>query len=576
MEACVKLFALLALLVSGLAFAAQSVPRPLYKEGELLLKQDSTVTTRDLLETLSHQIGAQDGGAVSPRFPDWRKILLPKGTVLEDAMKFLRGVKGVAHVEPNYLYYASAVNYDYVPTDKKFKDQWGLFNFGQKIQGQTAEIGADINILGAWNFRKGAQNAAKNVVVAIVDSGVTWNHPDLAQNVWQNPGEASDKAHNGKDDDGNGFIDDFHGWDFTSVTTGGNPQQYNGDNDPSDGLGHGTHVAGIIGAAHNGIGISGINAEVQLMPVKFIGNDGSGSLEFAVRAIAYAVDNGADVINASWGGPGLSDLLHEAVAYANGKGVLFVAAAGNDSLDNDQNESYPANFPEVFSVVASDDKDRIASFSNTGRQTTHITAPGVNILSTFKPMLLFNNQYAWLSGTSMATPQVVGVAAMLIGMYPDKFKRDPDAIKRRIMDSSDIQPGLLPRTLSGGRMNAYNAVAGITTPGHYPLETLSWNLKVPVTIESAHPYENASSAEWKISQPGAKWIRLNFGRFSMEYVNDYVELRDSNDRLIDVLTGFGTAAVSRPIQGEEVHVKFVSNGHVTGWGFELKGYEVVQ
>jgi subtilisin family serine protease len=357
---------------------------------------------------------------------------------------------------------------------------------------------------------------------------------------------------------------------------GGSPQQYNGGNNPVDEVGHGTHVAGIIGALHNKIGIAGINASVQLMPLKFIGGDGSGPLDEAVMAIAYAVQHGADVINASWGATDSSELLAEAVKYAIDNGVLFVAAAGNDGMDNDQSGSFPANYPGVMSVAASDDTDRVANFSNFGRLSTHIAAPGVSVLSTFHPFFIFNNQYEWLSGTSMAAPQVTGVAAMLIGMYPEKFKKNPDALMQRLMDSSDVQPGLLPRTVSGGRLNAYNAVAGIVTPGHYPVETLSWDLKVPVSIESSHPYTDDTSQEWLISQPGAKWIRLDFGRYSMEMINDYVEIRDGNDRLIDVLTGFGTSATSRPVQGDTVHVKFISNGHVTGWGFELKGYEVSQ
>src|SRR5262249_46664784 len=249
--------------------------------------------------------------------------------------------------------------------------QWALHNTGQDSMfgvwlGGTPD--ADIDAPEAWDTA-----TSSNAIVAILDTGITWAHPDLSANIWTNPGEI---AGNGLDDDGNGFIDDVRGWDFV-----------NNDNDPDDDHGHGSHVAGIIGAVgDNGEGVSGIVWHARLMAVKVIGADGTGRLSDAVAGLEYAVAKGAKVANASWGYytfPGeeaAHQALHDAIAAAQASNLLFVTAAGNDSLNTDLpgNTFYPAGFnlDNIISVAATDNTDALASFSNYGPTSVDVGAPG--------------------------------------------------------------------------------------------------------------------------------------------------------------------------------------------------------
>jgi subtilisin family serine protease len=254
---------------------------------------------------------------------------------------------------------------DVTPNDPLFPQQWGLRNVGQ--QGGTA--GADIKAAVAWAQTRGT----KDVIVAVVDEGVNYAHPDLAANMWLNTAEV---PNNGVDDDHDGYIDDVRGWDF-----------FNGDNtvyDPADGDRHGTHVAGIIGAVgDNGVGTSGVAQHVSIMPVKFLGPGGGDDMAGA-QAITYAVDHGATAINCSWGGPGESDVLDAAIAYAAQHGVLIVAAAGNDGANLDVEQSWPAasEATNVISVAATDRNDQLADFSNYGPTSVDLAAPGVEVTST--------------------------------------------------------------------------------------------------------------------------------------------------------------------------------------------------
>jgi subtilisin family serine protease/putative cell wall-binding protein len=257
--------------------------------------------------------------------------------------------------------------FDFVPNDPLFASQWALLNTGQG--GGTA--GADISATEAWSQTTGSHD----VIVAVVDQGVNWAHPDLKNNMWFNTAEI---PNNETDDDGNGYEDDVRGWDF-----------YNWDNtvfDLSDGDRHGTHVAGIIGAeSDNGIGMAGLNQHVRIMPLKFIGGDGWGEDYGAAEAIVYAVDHKATVINCSWGG-GDSDVLKDAVDYAASRGVILSVAAGNEYSDNDNPDwaSYPASYDttNIVSVAASDRDDGLAEWSNYGEDSVDLAAPGVDITST--------------------------------------------------------------------------------------------------------------------------------------------------------------------------------------------------
>jgi subtilisin family serine protease len=246
----------------------------------------------------------------------------------------------------------------------------------------------------------------QGIVVAVVDSGVAYTHPDLDRNIWVNRDEI---ANNGIDDDRNGYIDDIRGWDFAS-----------NDNDPMDANGHGTHVAGIIAAENNGTGVTGVAYNAQIMPVRVLNASGQGSSTAVAAGIRYAADNGADVINLSLGGGSFSRPIQTAIEYATQLGALVVMAAGNE----DQNQpTFPANLADRWGITvgAIDRTDRIASFSNLAGATplNYVVAPGVSVNSTY-----LNNRYRSLSGTSMAAPHVAGVAALALSANPNLAPRD--------------------------------------------------------------------------------------------------------------------------------------------------------
>jgi|GEM_PF-2962167 len=564
--------------------------------------------------TVLEAITGESAGLISADLPRWYKIRLKGSLTVEDAVKKLRAMKvEIEFAEPNWIYRAEvlpetlkfveaadldsddAVGYPeaYLPAEKRFNRHWHIQNTGQPMNpnGIKGKVGADTKLLEAWRVGDGVRSAARHVTVAVIDTGVAYTHKDLVENLWQNPGESGawtpsgsaqaraasencrNKNCNGIDDDANGFVDDVIGWNFVK-----NNQK------PMDDNTHGTHVAGIIGASHNKKGVVGANHRVRLMGLKFLDKNGSGTLEAALKAIVYAADNGADVINASWGGGGESQALAEAIQYAIDRGVLFVAAAGNASSNNDYIPTFPANYPGVFSVAASDPWDGVTAFSSYGKKTTHIAAPGVDILSTLRrsvtdsfPLIrlikVYRNTYGYLSGTSMATPLVAGVAAMLIGIDPVQFKGKPTAVMKRLMESSDIQPATISKTISGGRINAYNAVKGIKTAGHNRPSVENWSELVKAPLESPHPYVNRAPLSHTIRHPGAKWIRVVYGRYGVETFNDQLEIRDANDALVDALTGFGTQGVSYPIEGDEVRLVFNTNARVDGWGYEILGYQ---
>jgi subtilisin-like proprotein convertase family protein len=257
--------------------------------------------------------------------------------------------------------------------------------------------------------------------------------------LWRNPGEIPG---NGRDDDGNGFVDDIFGWDFA-----------NNDNDPMDDEGHGTHCAGTIAAqGNNGIGVTGVIWDAQIMALKFLGADGSGSTSDAVRCLNYAVANGARISNNSYGGGGFLASFQTALQNARARGHLFIAAAGNETNNNDANASFPANYnvDNVVSVAATDNRDRIASFSNFGATTVDIAAPGVNILST-----LPGGGYGNLSGTSMAAPHVAGAAALVWDANPALTYTQ---VISRLYNNADRVASLTGLVATGARLNVNRAL----------------------------------------------------------------------------------------------------------------------
>ena len=331
----------------------------------------------------------------------------------------VENLPGVSSVQENQRYTVSVV-----PNDPDYGQLWGM----DKISAPAA-----------WDVR----TDASSVIVAVIDTGVQITHPDLAANIWSNPGEI---AGNGIDDDGNGYVDDVNGWDFA-----------NNDNSVYDSTcdDHGTHVSGTIGGVgNNGVGVAGVSWKVKIMPLKFLTSTG-GSTANAITAIEYATNMGANIISASWGGGGYDAALKSAIEAFPG---LFIAAAGNDASDNDATASYPASYnsPNIVSVASTTSTDGLSSFSNWGATTVDLGAPGSNIYSTWP-----SNTYNTISGTSMATPHVSGAAALILANDPTLT---PAQLKAKLMDFADPIPALNGKTVSGGRLNVYASLTGTAPP----------------------------------------------------------------------------------------------------------------
>lgn len=349
------------------------------------------------------------------------------------------------------------------------------FGYLEKLENKITLSSNDPGIFNQWSLDKISATQSwsavqgSNVVVAVIDSGIDIQHPDLKNNIWNNPGEIPS---NNIDDDSNGFIDDINGWNFVE-----------NNNNVQDGYGHGTHVAGIIGAeGNNSVGVAGINWHISIMALRFQNNDGLGFTGEAIQAINYAVmmkqkyNINIVAINASWGNDrGTSSLLVNAINNANNNNILFVCAAGNSAVDCDINPRYPAayNLPNIVSVAASDSYDYLAGFSNYGKNTIDITAPGISIYST-----LPNNRYDYMSGTSQAAPQVSGAIALLASVKPTLSALE---IKQAILDSVDKIPSFLDKIYSGGRLNIKSALEkiGIIFQETKPMPTAP----VPVEVQ---------------------------------------------------------------------------------------------
>ncbi|MCK5643183.1 MAG: S8 family serine peptidase, partial [Gammaproteobacteria bacterium] len=262
------------------------------------------------------------------------------------------------YAEPNYIYHATLT-----PNDTSFAQLWGLHNTALPVNGTSGTDDADIDATEAWDIVTGSNT----VIIAVIDSGVKWNHDDLVGNIWSN---ADDPIGNG-DEDGNGYTDDIRGWDFVD-----------NDNDPMDYNGHGTHVAGTIAAVgNNGLSVTGVCWTTKIMPLRGLNADGSGWTSDFISAIEYANAKGAHVINNSWGGGSYSQALKNAIDASS---AVVVCAAGNDGVNNDITPHYPSNYTStnIISVAATDQDDEIASFSNYGATSVDVGAPGTNIYST--------------------------------------------------------------------------------------------------------------------------------------------------------------------------------------------------
>lgn len=323
------------------------------------------------------------------------------------------------------------------PNDPLLGEQWGLVNTGQR----NGRAEADIRAFAAWDKTQGS----KKVVVAVLDSGVDYTHPDLAGNMWHRPADLEMYF-----DDELGVIDDSEG--FSAVES---------ERDPMDENGHGTHCAGIVGAeGDNNLGIVGVNWHVEIMPLKFMGRGGFGSTKDAIEAINYVIARKKDgvnvrVISASWGSQSRSKALEDVIRKAGEADIIFIAAAGNDGANADKRPHYPSGYklPNVLSVAALDRRDELASFSNYGAKGVHVAAPGKEILSTW-----LNGGYEEHSGTSMATPFVAGVAGLILSVEPNLSVKE---LRDRLINTADKLDSLNGKVVSGGRVNAARAVGAM-------------------------------------------------------------------------------------------------------------------
>ncbi len=401
-------------------------------------------------------------------FSNTYKFTLPEYCVIPLVAEEFSRNQNVIYAEPNYIYHSLVI-----PDDPYFDMQWAL----------NQDSDCDIDAPESWDIETGDEN----IVIAIQDTGVDWDHPDLRDNIWINTGEdlngngiVDPSDFNDIDDDNNGFIDDIRGYDFVNTTNAVAPGEDGTipDNNPMDFHGHGTHCSGIASAVtDNNIGIAGVCWNCRIMPVRigYKGVFGTAYMEAddCAYGIVYAADNGADVISMSWGGNSESQLIEDAIDYAYNKGVVLVAAAGNDNinLDNYPLPFFPAEYDNVIAVAATDSSDKRAQFSNYGFQVD-VAAPGVNILSTF-----LNNSYKKANGTSMSCPHVAGLTALILSKIPNL---NPMEIRTILHSSTDTIN--TDKYVRFGRINAYTALQK-TAPVIVNIDTPKVNTEVKGIIE---------------------------------------------------------------------------------------------
>lgn len=422
--------------------------QPRYADDQIVVKLKAQLPYDDdlMAEEIVRAPGVKTEALNNRQRDNIQLIHLNRNLSVEEAVRRAKEDPRVEYAEPDYFVYAA----DTVPND-------GYFLTGQLWGLSAASPAPSIQAPQAWDMTTGSDN----IVAVVLDTGVDLQHEDLAANAWVNPGEI---AENGIDDDGNGFVDDVNGWSF-----------YNGNNVTFTNNGedlHGTHVAGSIGAVgNNGKGVTGVAWNVKIMSLKFLGGtQGKGSTSNAVKGINYAIalrNHGINVrvINASWGGGNNSQSLREAIAAANDAGILFVCAAGNGGTNIDDEPDYPASYsidlPNAISVAAIDSIGSLPSFSNTGHSSVSLAAPGVFIYSTMP-----NGSYGQLSGTSMSTPYVSGIAVLL---WSHESSLTPKQVKQRIIDTSEPLQSLVSKAVRSGRASAFDALTNRIAPKQAPV-----------------------------------------------------------------------------------------------------------
>ena len=394
----------------------------------------------DVLKAAMEKVGASV--ASNPNPARWLAVNLPDPSIEKEAtggeavllsgMKALQASGVLEAVEPDFL-----VSRTVVPGDQGLTQGWlwGLQNTGQ--DGGTE--GIDIGAVKAWDTTTGS----KDLIVAVIDTGIRYTHQELVGQMWSNPDEIPG---NGVDDDNDGYIDNMHGVDTVNF-----------DGDPMDDNGHGTHCAGTIGAAANdGNAHVGVAWEVSLMACKFLSAEGWGYTSGAISGIDFAVSNGAQILSNSWGGGGHSQALYDAIVRARDAGVIFLAAAGNSGLDTDSQPHYPSSYDveNIIAVSAIDRNGQLAGWSNYGKNTVDVGAPGVDIFSSVSES---DSSYAYYSGTSMATPHVAGVVALMLA---NNAGLSATEAKAQLLSTSVALDSLEGRTVSGGLVNAAAALGG--------------------------------------------------------------------------------------------------------------------
>ena len=441
----VLLLLVLTLFRAGSVVRGNQGDTPTFKEGELIVGFNGGV-------------GNDEKGKVENRHGDQllhnfqninaQLIKLGQGRPVQQAIGEYQKENSVAYAEPNYLLHVSAV-----PNDPRYSELWGLKNTGQLVNGISGTAGADIKVEPAWSITTGSSS----VVVGVVDTGVDYNHPDLAANIWSNPGGIS------------GCPAGTHGYNAIAKVC-----------NPLDDHSHGTHVSGTIGAVgNNSGGVVGINWQTKIMGLKFLDSSGSGWLSDAITAIDFAVQAklagvNVRVLSNSWGGGGFSQALLNEINKAGANNILFVVAAGNDAVNVNLHPAYPCSYKaaNLICVAATDQNDKLAWFSNYGSNTVHLGAPGTNVLST-----VLGGLYDFYSGTSMATPHVTGAAALILSA-PGQGGLTVAQLKNAILNNVDSVASLVGKTVSGGRLNVCKAIPGcvgapVPTPTPTPVPSPS-------------------------------------------------------------------------------------------------------
>lgn len=378
------------------------------------------------------------GGLSKSEGGEFLQIKLPQGVSVEQAMAAMAKDDRIEFAVPNHTYglpddqKGSADGKGPISKDPDGGKLWGLNNTGQT----GGKVDADIDAPEAWTLHIGRNQAEGGAPTAVIDTGIDYRHPDLAANMWVNPGEIPG---NGIDDDGNGVVDDVYGFNAFSNT-----------GDPLDGYGHGSHCAGTIAAVgDNEVGVVGVNKHANLMAVKIFNDQGSTNAAAIIRGIQYATKMGARITSNSWGGGAANEGIKTAFADSP---ALHLMAAGNSGTDNDKRPNFPSNYdlPNNIAVAATDHNDNIARFSQYGKTTVDLGAPGVDILSTVP-----NNGYDVYSGTSMATPHVAGAATLIASAFPEISNEN---LTKALLEGVDKVPALENKTVTGGRLNVNNSL----------------------------------------------------------------------------------------------------------------------